>query len=86
MDAPIEMYVVPVPGGLVRMYPTREVMPATGAFVPEDVYWMRRILHGDVVRGTPPKQGQEAVVVQAPEQSEERFERKKSHKKIEVDK
>ena len=88
MDAPKEMYVVPVQGGLVRMYPTREVMPATGAFVPEDVYWTRRLLHGDVVRGDPQKQTTEQPAAAAEiEQPEPAYEKKKPHKsKVEVDK
>jgi hypothetical protein len=45
------IFVVPMKGGLVRMYPTREIMPPEGALVPNDPYWTRRLLHGDVALG-----------------------------------
>ncbi|TWA69732.1 uncharacterized protein DUF2635 [Azospirillum baldaniorum] len=48
------MYVKPKPGALVRDPETREPLPAEGAEVPENQYWMRRLADGDVVRADPP--------------------------------
>ncbi|GAA4258943.1 DUF2635 domain-containing protein [Azospirillum formosense] len=48
------MYVKPKPGALVRDPETREPLPAEGAEVPENQYWMRRLADGDVVRAGRP--------------------------------
>jgi hypothetical protein len=89
------IFVVPVPGGLVRMYPTREVMPPDGAYVPDDIYWNRRLLHKDVTLGaapTPPVTEQpviEQIPSAAPEPAEESTDKKRPRKrdiKTEVDK
>ena len=50
-----KIFVIPVPGGLVRFPNSREALPATGGYVPDDVYWARRLMHGDVVKGEPIK-------------------------------
>ncbi|TWA90699.1 uncharacterized protein DUF2635 [Azospirillum brasilense] len=44
------MYVKPKPGALVRDPVTRQPLPDTGAEVPSDQYWMRRLADGDVVQ------------------------------------
>lgn len=44
------MFVKPTPGRLVRDPVTKIHLPETGAEVPTgDLYWQRRIAHGDVV-------------------------------------
>ncbi|PNQ94971.1 DUF2635 domain-containing protein (plasmid) [Azospirillum argentinense] len=48
------MYVKPKPGALVRDPVTRQPLPETGAEVPEDQYWMRRLADGDVERADRP--------------------------------
>ncbi|MGY0794343.1 DUF2635 domain-containing protein [Azospirillum argentinense] len=48
------MYVKPKPGALVRDPVTRTPVPETGAEVPEDQYWMRRLADRDVVRAETP--------------------------------
>lgn len=47
------MFVKPKSGALVRDPVTRQPLPKTGAEVPSDQYWMRRLADGDVVAGRP---------------------------------
>ena len=44
------MFVKPKPGMLVRDPVTRQPLPAEGADVPEDSYYMRRLVDGDIER------------------------------------
>ncbi len=51
---PETMYVVPTQGLSVPYpAPSREVLPAEGAEVPRDSYWLRRVSEGDVAEGKP---------------------------------
>jgi hypothetical protein len=57
-----QIFVKPaVDGALVRR-PHREFtpLPQGGDFVPDNMYWRRRILHGDVIEATPPEPAPEA--------------------------
>lgn len=49
------IYVVPASGGRVRQ-PERNgrVMPVDGAYVPDDDYYQRLLISGDVSPGAPP--------------------------------
>lgn len=60
------IYVKPAPGGRIRM-PDRNnnVMPETGAWVPNDSFYQRLLIGGDVVAVKPEKPHK-----RAPEQSE----------------
>jgi hypothetical protein len=40
---------------LVRHLNTRRVLPPEGEEVPDDMYWRRRLAHGDVVEAQPPQ-------------------------------
>jgi hypothetical protein len=51
-----KMFVVPKPGLTVRDPITRQPLPAEGAEVPRDSYWIRRVTDGDVTEeGQAPK-------------------------------
>ncbi len=51
-----EVFVKPAPGLRVRDPMTRELLPETGATVPLNAFWRRRLEDGDVVR-TEPRRG-----------------------------
>lgn len=42
---------------VVRIPHTHALLPAEGAEVPENLFWVRRVLHGDVVVVEPTKPG-----------------------------
>lgn len=50
------IYVKPAPGGRIRM-PERgnNVMPETGAWVPNDSFYQRLLIGQDVIEAEPPK-------------------------------
>lgn len=48
-------YVVPKPGLRVRIPGTRGALPAEGAGIRMNGYWLRRIHDGDVSFGKPPR-------------------------------
>jgi hypothetical protein len=48
------MYVVPKKGLSVPYPQSREHLPAEGATVPRESYWLRRVTEGDVVEGQAP--------------------------------
>ena len=43
------MFVKPAPGRLVRDPVSKRPLPAEGAEVPENTYWIRRLACGDVI-------------------------------------
>jgi hypothetical protein len=51
------MYIIPVPGGLVRNPRTKRLVPAEGMEVSKlDILWAhKRLAHGDVTLGEAPK-------------------------------
>jgi len=50
------MFVKPKAGLLVRNPVTREPLPAEGAEVPDNDYWQRRLLDGDIAPVQPAAQ------------------------------
>ncbi|MBV9750586.1 MAG: DUF2635 domain-containing protein [Acetobacteraceae bacterium] len=49
-----ELFVIPAPGRTVRMPRVpREFLPAGGGLVPDDAFWRRRLVAGDVLLGRP---------------------------------
>lgn len=46
---PETITVKPAPGLVVRDPATRQALPAEGAEVPRNTYWMRRLRDGDVI-------------------------------------
>jgi hypothetical protein len=49
------LFLKPAPGRVVRRpAPDGRPLDAGGAFVPDDVYWRRRIADGDAVAAKPP--------------------------------
>ncbi|WP_298281256.1 DUF2635 domain-containing protein [Acidocella sp.] len=43
------MFVKPAPDRLVRYPATNQPLPAEGADVPDDAFWLRRVRDGDVI-------------------------------------
>jgi hypothetical protein len=62
------MFVKPAEGIRVRDPVSRFHIPATGVEVPENQFWTRRLLDGDVVRADPPALAQ--AVAPTPEPAE----------------
>lgn len=51
----MDIFVKPGPGRLVRDPVTKQAKPADGFYVSDaDVYWLRRLRDGDVVKANPP--------------------------------
>jgi hypothetical protein len=50
------LFVKPAPGLTVRDPITLKPLPAEGAEVPADSYWLRRLKAGDVIEANPPAQ------------------------------
>lgn len=48
------MFVKPAEGRQVRDPASKRPIPAAGANVPQDSYWIRRLRDGDVVAANPP--------------------------------
>ena len=48
------MFVRPAEGRKVRRPRTLTLLPESGAEVPADSFWLRRLAHGDVVEVDPP--------------------------------
>ena len=55
------IYVVPLPGMLVRFPKTKSCLPESGGWVPAENYWLRRISDGDVREAQPPEEKKAAV-------------------------
>ena len=50
-----KIYIYPAPDKEVRDPRSKELLPETGAWVPYDGYWLRRLRDGDVVYQKPEK-------------------------------
>jgi len=50
------LYITPRQGITLRRLSDRRVIPTTGAWVPDNQYWRRRLRDGDAVE-TPPQEG-----------------------------
>lgn len=50
-----KIFVYPAPGVEVRNPRSKELLPESGAWVPYDGYWLRRLKDGDVSREEPDK-------------------------------
>lgn len=48
------MYVKPAPGLSIRDPDLKDLLPASGRFVPDTDYWLRRVRDNDVIKAEAP--------------------------------
>lgn len=63
------MFVTPAAGLTLRRHRGAGALPVSGAYVPTDQYWRRRLRDGDVVLATPPSSDSAEVTDPDPQPS-----------------
>lgn len=60
------IYIIPLDGLTVRVPNTKAKLPAQGAWVPAENYWLRRISDGSVREAEQPKVKEEPKIIDIP--------------------